>query len=90
MKLSIVLSQAECMKAGTSLQQQGAKDSLQMAYSTIQARSSISNAWLEGYENILAAQELDEQELFNDFEFNDILQTTDFDPGSTVWLGNQI
>lgn len=82
MKLSIVLSQAEGTEAGASLQQrmaQSAKDSLEMAYTTIQARSGSLAALSHYDENILTSQGVDQQD-FSDgfFDFDSILQTTDF------------
>jgi hypothetical protein len=80
MKLGLALSQAEYTTSGISLQQQmaqSAKDSLQMSYSTIQARSGTPASWLHR-ENILITPEVDNSNFQYGFDFNDILQTTDF------------
>ena len=80
MKLGLALSQAEYTTSGISLQQQmaqSAKDSLQMSYSTIQARSGTPASWLHR-ENILITPEVDNSDFQYGSDFNDILQTTDF------------
>ena len=93
MKLSIALTQAEGTESGTSVQQwmaQSAKDSLEMSYSTVQARSGPSAALLHGDENILTSQEVDQQDFsIGFFDFDDILQTTDFVTAGTFGSGPQ-
>ncbi|KAF2490666.1 hypothetical protein BU16DRAFT_160062 [Lophium mytilinum] len=80
MKLSIALSQAECTEAGTSLQRhmaQSAKDSLQMSYAMIQARSGPPSEWSQSDENIFTPGEDDFQGFADGFQFHDILGTAD-------------
>ncbi|KAF2811584.1 uncharacterized protein BDZ99DRAFT_507974 [Mytilinidion resinicola] len=80
MKLSIALSQAECTESGASLQQhmaQSAKDSLQMSYAMIQARSGPPLEWSRLDENIFTPGEDDFQGFADGFQFHDILGTAD-------------
>ena len=85
MKLSIALSQVECTEAGTSLQQrlaQSTKDSLETSCAAIQACAGSPAALLDGDENILTPQEVDQENFFIGFDFDDILLTTDFMDGT--------
>lgn len=82
MKLSIAICQAEYDGSGASLQQQmarAAKDSLQEAYSMMQTHSGPPNSNRVYREESIGnpQYELDEDLTFG-LDFNDILQTSDF------------